>query len=464
MKSKSVFFCTDCGSETVKWLGQCPVCGSWNTLVEQSVQVKSKTGASARQAIAMPVRQPKELSSVELGNESRFKTGFTELDRVLGGGAVVGSLILVGGSPGIGKSTLLLQACGLFYPLHGANASVNERPKVLYVSGEESERQIKMRAERLSVDTENVWIHAETDLSEVLSAAEMLSPDVLVIDSIQTLYNSDIPSSPGSITQVKECTASLMRFAKGKGITVCLVSHVNKEGAIAGPKVLEHMVDCVLYFDGERSMNYRVLRAAKNRYGSTNEIGVFEMTDSGLSEVTNPSEVLISGRPVMTPGSCVTCVIEGTRPILAEVQALVTPSVLSVPRRNSNGIEYNRAMMLLAVLSQRGGLRVSACDAYINVIGGLNIDDTGADLATILALASAYMDRPVSGDVAALGEVGLTGELRQVSQVGQRLTEAARLGFKACVLPQSIKQISNTPKGLELIHVKNISEAISKCI
>ena len=460
MKSKTVFFCTDCGNETPKWAGQCPVCKAWNTLVEQPSYAQPKNRAS--QAVAGVGRSsPKELDKLDASSEMRFGTGFEELNRVLGGGAVAGSLVLVGGSPGIGKSTLLLQICGLLSP---EKSAARGTLKILYVSGEESERQIKMRAERLMVKGENVFVLAETDISEVLAAAEQLKPDILIIDSIQTLYNPELTSSPGSVGQVKDCTTSLMKLSKGGGVTVFLVSHVNKEGAIAGPKVLEHMVDCVLYFEGERSMNYRILRAAKNRYGSTNEIGVFEMLDSGLSEVMNPSEMLLSGRPDNTPGTCVTCVVEGTRPILAEIQALVSPSSLSMPRRNSNGIEYNRAMMLLAVLQQRGGLRIGGCDAYINVIGGINIDDTGADLATVLALASAYRDKQVSSDLAAIGEVGLTGELRQVSQVNQRLIEIARMGFTACVLPHSSKGKLSVPQGLELIHVKTISEAISKCI
>ncbi|MCL2391306.1 MAG: DNA repair protein RadA [Oscillospiraceae bacterium] len=453
MKSKTIFFCTECGNETPKWAGQCASCGSWNTIAEQPSYTKSKPGAAAGKKHAAK-SAPRELVSLDAASEMRFLTGFKEFDRVLGGGAVLGSLVLVGGSPGIGKSTLLLQICGL---MEGG-------VKVLYVTGEESERQLKMRAERLGVKGSGVFVLAETEMSEILSAAEAFKPDLLIIDSIQTLYNPDMNSSPGSVGQVKDCTMSLMRLSKDTGITVFLVGHVNKEGAIAGPKVLEHMVDCVLYFEGERSLNYRILRAAKNRFGSTNEIGVFEMLDTGLSEVLNPSEMLLSGRPEKTPGTCVTCVIEGTRPILAEIQALVTPSSANMPRRNSNGIEYNRAMMLLAVLQQRGGLRISGCDAYINVIGGLTIDDPAADLATILALASAYKDKPLRNDIAVFGEVGLTGELRQVSQINPRLLEIERMGFSACILPQSAKGKLQPPKGLELIHVKNIGEAIEKAM
>jgi len=459
LKQKTVFFCTDCGNEAPKWSGQCVACGAWNTVVEQPSYTKPKGGSSAGKskgggAAQVKRSSPRELLSLDTSSEMRFPTGFGELDRVLGGGAVAGSLVLVGGSPGIGKSTLLLQICGL----------MSDGMRTLYVSGEESERQIKMRAERLGVKGGGVFVLAETEITEILSSAAELDPDIIVIDSIQTLYNPDLTASPGSVGQVKDCTMSLLRLSKDVGVTVFLVGHVNKEGMIAGPKVLEHMVDCVLYFEGERSMNYRILRAAKNRYGSTNEIGVFEMLDSGLTEVMNPSELLLSGRPVMTPGTCVTCVIEGTRPILAEIQALVTPSSANMPRRNSNGIEYNRAMMLLAVLQQRGGQRVGGCDAYINVIGGLDIDDPGADLATVLALASAYKDKPLRGDAAVFGEVGLTGELRQVSQISQRLSEVARMGFKACIMPYKSKSKLQVPEGLELVHVKNIGEAMKAAV
>jgi len=454
MKAKSVFFCTECGNETPRWIGQCAACGSWNTVVEQPAYTKPKAVAGGTAPAGITRNVPRELGQLETSSEMRFKTGFGELDRVLGGGAVVGSLVLVGGSPGIGKSTLLLQICGL----------LDDSMKILYVSGEESERQLKMRAERLDVKGGGVFVLAETEISQVLCAVEELTPDILIIDSIQTLYNPELTSSPGSVGQVKDCTMSLLRLSKTGGVTVFLVGHVNKEGAIAGPKVLEHMVDCVLYFEGERSMNYRMLRAAKNRYGSTNEIGVFEMLDTGLCEVMNPSELLLAGRPDNTPGTCVTCVIEGTRPILAEIQALVTPSSANLPRRNANGIEYNRAMMLLAVLQQRGGLRVGGCDAYINVIGGLNIDDPGADLAAVLALASSYRDKPIRSEVAVFGEVGLTGELRMVSQISQRLTEISRMGFKVCILPFSSRSRLQTPDGLKLIHVRTIAEAINECL
>ena len=462
MKTKTIFFCTDCGNEFPKWSGQCGACGAWNTLTEQlaTPKAKSKSASKSGRMVAggreqgTLARTPLKLKNLDGGNESRFTTGLSEFDRVLGGGAVAGSLVLVGGSPGIGKSTLLLQMCGL----------LESNTKTLYVSGEESERQIKMRAERLNVSGENVYVLAETELTEIFSAADDLKPDVIIIDSIQTLYNPELTSSPGSVGQVKDCAMSLLRLSKDVGVTVFLVGHITKDGAIAGPKVLEHMVDCVLYFEGERSMNYRILRAAKNRFGSTNEIGVFEMSDIRLEEVLSPSELLLSGRPHAAPGTCVTALLEGSRPILAEIQALVSPSSANMPRRNSNGIEYNRAMMLLAVLQQRGGLRIGGFDAYINVIGGLSIDDPGADLATILALASSYRDKPLRSDIAAFGEIGLSGEIRQVSHIPQRLAEISRMGFKACILPSSAKYTKEAENSLEIIKVKNISEAIKAAI
>ena len=405
------------------------------------------TGSSLR----VPVRQPKAIREVETTDELRFRTGMGELDRVLGGGAVRGSLVLVGGAPGIGKSTLMLQICD----------NLCHFAKVLYVSGEESERQIKLRAERLSVRGEGLYLLGETNLENMVDAVHTLQPDVLIVDSIQTMYHGEVSSAPGSVTQVKECTMSLMQLAKGENITVFVIGHVNKEGSIAGPKVLEHMVDCVLYFEGERHMSYRILRAAKNRFGATNEIGVFEMEEGGLSEVPNPSEALLSGRPVDTPGTCVTCVMEGVRPVLAEIQALVVPSSLGNPRRVSNGFDYNRAMLLLAVLEKRGGLLLNGCDAYFNVIGGLSVDEPAADLATMMALASSFRDKTVPSDLAAIGEVGLTGELRAVSSLGQRLSEVRRLGFSKCLIPKRTQGKLVAPEGLELIQVNNIREALA---
>ena len=453
MKSKTIFYCTECGNETPKWQGKCPACGAWNTMVERPAEKVSKrvSSSSRGSALGVAIHRPKTMAEVEITNELRFPTGMGELDRVLGGGAVRGSLVLVGGAPGIGKSTLMLQICD----------HLCQNAKVLYVSGEESERQIKLRAERLQVRGEGLHLLSETNLDNVIDAVHTVSPDVLIVDSIQTLYHGDITAAPGSISQVKECTMALMQLAKGEGLTVFVIGHVNKEGSIAGPKVLEHMVDCVLYFEGERHMAYRILRAAKNRFGATNEIGVFEMEDGGLAEVPNPSETLLAGRPENAPGTCVTCVMEGVRPVLAEIQALVVPSTFGNPRRMSNGFDYNRAVLLLAVLEKRGGLLLGNCDAYLNVIGGLSLDEPAADLAAVLALASSFRDRPVPADLAAIGEVGLTGELRSVSTLGQRLSEVHRLGFSKCLIPRRIQGKLVAPDGLELIRVTNIREALA---
>ncbi len=446
MRQKTVFCCSECGNETVKWSGRCTACGAWDSLVEVKLDAKSK-GSTKRTATKKP---PKLISDLDTEAELRFSTGIGELDRVLGGGAVKGSLVLVGGAPGIGKSTLLLQLCGL----------VEGELKILYVTGEESERQLKMRAQRLGVDNGQIYVLAETGLTEVLEAADELEPDIMIVDSIQTMFDPEVSSAPGSVSQVRECTMSIMRMTKEKGFTTFVVGHINKEGNIAGPKVLEHMVDCVLYFEGERSTSFRILRAGKNRFGSTNEIGVFEMVDTGLKELQNPSEILLSGRPDNAPGTCVTCVIEGSRPILAEIQALVAPATYNAGRRSTNGIDYNRATLLLAVLEKRGGMAVSGCDAYINVIGGLELDEPAADLATMLAIASSFRDLPLGRDLAAVGEVGLSGEIRSVNSLNMRLSEIARLGFKRCVIPAHIKDDIKTPDGLEIISVKNIREAI----
>ncbi len=453
MKSKTVFFCSECGNETAKWAGKCPACGAWNSLVEAQAETKTKSAAASASRGNMRSK-PLPISELDSEEEIRFSTGIRELDRVLGGGAVRGSMVLVGGAPGIGKSTLLLQMCGLTSP--------SER--ILYVSGEESQRQIKMRARRMGVEGSNISVLSEIDIDEISRSVEQIHPDILIIDSVQTMYNSELTSAPGSVGQVKDCAMAIMRIAKSEGLTAFVVGHVNKEGAIAGPKVLEHMVDCVLYFEGEQNLSYRIIRAAKNRFGSTNEIGVFEMNDTGLREVENPSEMLLSGRPDNAPGTCVACVMEGSRPILAEIQALVSPSNYSSGRRNTNGVDINRSLLLIAVLEKRGGLAIGGCDSYINVIGGLQLNDTAADLATILALASSFRDRAVGNDLAAVGEVGLTGELRSVSYINQRLTEVARLGFKRCVIPAHIRGDVRAPEGLELIHARNIRDAIMAII
>ena len=452
MKAKTVFLCTNCGNETAKWAGRCPSCGQWNTLEEYPPPAAS-TGrkAAAPAARATAVSRPKRLSEIQPEEASRFSTGMGELDRVLGGGAVRGSLVLVSGAPGIGKSTLLLQIC----------QKITEQQRVLYVSGEESASQLKLRAERLHVSGDELFFLCETNLDEVLTSADGLKPDVLIVDSVQTLFTEDKQASPGSVTQVKDCTMRLMQYCKSSGVTVFIVGHINKEGVIAGPKVLEHMVDCVLYFEGESHTSYRLLRAAKNRFGSTNEIGVFEMADTGLTEVPNPSEMLLSGRPLGTSGTCVACVMEGTRPILAEVQALVSPTTLSVPRRSCNGFDYNRAAMLLAVLEKRGGLHFSNADVYLNVIGGLRLDEPAADLPVLLAAASAYRDKPIADTMTAIGEVGLSGEIRSVRQLELRLTEIHRLGFTHCIIPRSGTDTLRAPEGLRLLRARNLSEAIA---
>lgn len=453
MKQKTLFYCTECGNETPKWAGKCPACGAWNTIVEQpEPAVSAKSGGrsgGSRGRLTAPKAQP--VTELDSDEEIRFPTGMGELDRVLGGGAVKGSLVLVGGAPGIGKSTLMLQIC----------SKLCEFSKVLYVSGEESTHQLKLRARRLQVDSASpLYVLSETGLDEVLSAVEAEKPDILIVDSIQTLCREDLDSPAGSVSQVKECTMTLMHLAKSQGITVFVIGHVNKEGSIAGPKVLEHMVDCVLYFEGDRHTTHRILRAAKNRFGATNEIGVFEMRNEGLVQVENPSELLLSGRPDDAPGTCVTCVMEGMRPVLAEIQALVVSSSGTNPRRTSNGFDYNRAAMLLAVLEKRGGLKVSACDAYINIIGGLWLEEPAADLGAVVAIASSYLDRPVPGDMVAIGEVGLTGELRTVTQLSQRVSEARRLGFRRCLIPAHGAESLRVPEGMEVIPARNIGEAI----
>lgn len=453
MKAKTIFYCTQCGNETPKWQGQCSACGAWNTITEQPALARGGRSNGVRPTpVGVPTRKPKLVSALTLDQEIRFATGLDELDRVLGGGAVQGSLVLIGGAPGIGKSTLMLQIC----------RQMCQAAKVLYVSGEESERQLKLRADRLGVGNLDLYLFAENNLETVIAAVEETAPDVLIVDSIQTMYHGDQTGSPGSISQVKECTMALMQLAKSRGTTIFVVGHVNKEGNLAGPKVLEHMVDCVLYFEGDRHMSHRILRAAKNRYGATNEIGVFEMAESGLLEVPNPSQMLLEGRLTDEPGTCVACVMEGARPVLAEVQALLTPTSFGNPRRSSNGFDYNRAMLLMAVLEKRGGLAVNTCDAYLNVIGGLYLDEPGADLAAVLALASSFRDKPVPADLAAIGEVGLTGELRSVSALNQRLSEVRRLGFTKCLVPQNRgREHTTPPAGLQLIPVKNIREALA---
>ncbi len=447
-KAKTVFYCTACGNESPKWQGRCAACGAWNTL-EEHIE-KPVASGKARLAPVGVSRTPQKLHEVQTDTEIRFPTGMGELDRVLGGGAVAGSLVLVGGAPGIGKSTLLLQICNSLCSEH----------TVLYVSGEESERQLKLRAVRLCVSPDNLYILSETRLSDILEVTETIKPDILIVDSIQTLYNEENESAPGSVSQVKDCTMALMHLSKSQGITVFVVGHINKDGAIAGPKVLEHMVDCVLYFEGDPNTSYRLLRAAKNRFGSTNEIGVFEMLDTGLKEVPNPSQMLLAGRPEGAPGTCVACVMEGTRPVLAEVQALVTKTSFNVPRRAADGFDFNRAVLLMAVAEKRAGMKLNVFDAYINVIGGLRLDEPGADLPVVLAVASSYRDQVIPDDLVAIGEVGLTGEIRSVSHMNQRLAEVARLGFRKCIIPRGGVEKLEIPEGLTVYRVRNLREAI----
>lgn len=451
-KQKTIYCCTECGNETANWAGKCPACGAWNTLMEVKLDSGAKRGGKAA-SYAFSKQQPKKLKELDISEEIRFSTGISELDRVLGGGAVTGSLVLVGGAPGIGKSTLLLQMCGSI-----------RAEKLLYVTGEESERQLKLRADRLGIDNDRLFVLSETDIDSVLACVDEHGSDVVIIDSIQTMSDAQVASAPGSITQVRECTMRIMRACKEKGLTVFVVGHINKEGSIAGPKVLEHMVDCVLYFEGERNTSFRILRSVKNRFGSTNEIGVFEMEEKGLACVENPSEMLLSGRPENSPGTCVTCVMEGTRPLLAEIQALVSPAAYNSSSRRSNGIDYNRAAMLLAVLEKRGGMPVGGCDSYINVIGGLMLEEPAADLATALALASSFLDRPLGADFAAIGEVGLSGEVRSVNFMNQRLSEISRIGFKRCAIPAHAREDISSYKGLELIKVKSVGEAVAAAL
>ena len=445
-KQKSVYVCAECGGQFPKWSGKCPLCGEWNTIAEEIVTVQRAGAASVRRA------EITTMDGIDTGAETRYFTGIGELDRVLGGGIVPGGLMLIGGDPGIGKSTLLLQICG----------HLSEKFRILYVSGEESARQIKLRAERLSVGGENLLLLCETDMDAVLEAIRAEKPDVVIVDSIQTVSLSEVASSPGSVTQVRECASALMREAKQNDIPIFVVGHVNKDGAIAGPKVMEHIVDCVLYFEGDPHSNYRMLRCAKNRYGSTNEIGVFEMQDIGLCEVENPSMMLLSGRPKNVSGTCVACVMEGTRPLLAEVQGLVSPTGFGNPRRMSTGFDGNRLALLLAVLEKRAGYFFSNLDTYLNVVGGLRLDEPAADLPVALALISGLKDKPMDEGVVAFGEIGLAGELRAVSGAEQRIAEAARLGFTRIIVPAHTLKTLHGSYPIEVIGAATVREAYEK--
>lgn len=443
VKSKTVFVCGECGNEYSKWMGKCLACGAWNSITEQSVQ---KISAARLKKIAAPVK----IADISTEEGEREKTGSNELDRVLGGGAVKGSLILCGGEPGIGKSTLLLQVA----------KNISAGKKVLYISGEESDKQLKLRADRLGAYGDNLYVLNETELDSIMQTVQAEKPDFVIADSVQTFYSEALPSAPGSVAQVRECTLRFMDSAKSDAITYFIVGHVTKEGAIAGPRVLEHMVDCVLYFEGERHQSYRIVRAVKNRFGSTNEIGVFEMTDKGLVDVPNPSLMLLSGRPIDAPGSAIVCSVEGTRPILAEIQALVSTTAFSMPRRMASGIDYNRVTLLMTVLEKRAGLSVGTTDAYVNVTGGIRLVETATDLAVTMAIASSFKNTPLPKDMAFFGEVGLTGEVRTVTQAARRISEIKKMGFKRCMLPFDSLGAIDRCDGIQLVAVRTLSDAL----
>ena len=445
MKNKTIFLCNECGYESARWLGKCSACNAWNSMTEERVSPDSKS-----KVVSYFKSIPKHINEIELTDEERFSSGIGELDRVLGGGIVKGSLVLVGGDPGIGKSTLLLQMC----------QSVVAESCILYASGEESQNQIKIRGQRLGINNEKLMLLAETNLDSIFEAVEKCKPSVLIIDSVQTMYKPDLTSAPGSVSKVREVTINLMRLAKEMGVSVFLVGHVTKEGTIAGPRLLEHIVDCVLYFEGEMHHFHRILRSVKNRFGSTNEIGVFEMRDTGLAEILNPSLMLLDGRPENAAGSCIICTLEGSRPILAEVQALVATTSFNIPRRMSTGIDQNRVSLLMAVLEKRVGMNLGGQDAYINVIGGIRVDEPAADLGIVLAIASSFRNLPVPKNYLAIGEVGLTGEIRAVNSIDKRLMEASKLGFDTVIIPKGNADTLPDNCGIKIIAVSNVRQAL----
>lgn len=443
---KTVYFCQNCGNEETKWLGQCPACKEWNTFVEEKVTTAKTTAVKSQRETKVVA-----LSEVQTDDQVRIETGSEELDRVLGGGIVPGSLILVGGDPGIGKSTLLLQVC----------QQLAQEKNVLYVSGEESLAQIKLRANRMGKFSDNLKLLCETNLDSIRNIIESRKPDLAIIDSIQTMYNEEVASAPGSVSQVRESTNVLMQLAKGLGVTIFIVGHVTKEGTVAGPRVLEHMVDTVLYFEGDRHASYRILRGVKNRFGSTNEIGVFEMRQNGLVEVENPSEYMLSGRPENASGSVVACSLEGTRPLLIEIQALVCQTNFGMPRRTATGTDYNRVNLLMAVLEKRIGLHMSNCDAYVNIAGGIRMNEPAIDLGIVMALVSSYKNRPIDEKLLVFGEVGLSGEVRAVNMPEQRVAEARKLGFDTCIIPEVSVHMVKDITGIKVIGVKNVSDAMN---
>ena len=450
-KTKTVFFCNECGYESPKWVGQCPACREWNTMVEERISGSASAIKSTKEALSKGETKVASISQISLEEESKISTGLKELDRVLGGGVVPGSLTLVGGDPGIGKSTLLLQTCRLMG---------NAGEKILYVSGEESLKQIKIRALRIGDFSDNVELMCETNLAIIEEVIRKRQPKIVIIDSIQTMYIEDVTSAPGSVSQVRESTGILMRIAKGMDVSVFIVGHVTKEGTVAGPRVLEHMVDTVLYFEGDRHASYRVLRGVKNRFGSTNEIGVFEMREEGLVEVANPSEFMLEGRPKDASGCVVSCSMEGTRPILIEIQALVTRTNFGIPRRQAQGADYNRLNLLMAVLEKRVGLSLGDCDAYLNIAGGIKVTEPAVDLGIVLSVVSSFRNKPLPADLVAFGEVGLSGEVRSISQIEGRVKEAAKLGFKKCMVPLSGRDLIKETDEIKIYYVSSVSEAI----
>ena len=449
-KGGTIFFCQNCGYESAKWSGQCPACREWNTFAEEPAAPKTKGGSSRRSA--REVREPVTLKGIEADSEGRISTGMSELDQVLGGGIVPGSLVLVGGDPGIGKSTLLLQVC----------RNLAERlDSILYISGEESLQQIKLRAVRIGEFSDAMTLLCETNLDMIRQVIEKEKPTVVVIDSIQTMYNEEVSSAPGSVSQVRESTGVLLQIAKGLGVSIFIVGHVTKDGNVAGPRVLEHMVDTVLYFEGDRHASYRILRGVKNRFGSTNEIGVFEMRQNGLVEVENPSEYMLSGKPENASGSVVACSMEGTRPILLEIQALVARTNFGMPRRTAAGTDYNRVNLLMAVLEKRLGMNLGNCDAYVNIAGGIKMNEPAIDLGIVMALVSSYRNRPIDEKTIVFGEVGLSGEVRAVNMPEQRVAEAKKLGFETCILPEVCMKTVKDVKGIKLLGVKSVNEAVA---
>lgn len=451
-KIKTKYVCQSCGYENPKWLGKCPECMKWNTFVEEIEDKSSKSNHRETFVIDKSSQKPININSITIKHEERFSSGINELNRVLGGGIVRGSLVLVGGDPGIGKSTLLLQV---------SESVAQSGKKVLYISGEESESQIKMRAERLNAKSENLFIMAENNLNIIEHNLEGFDPDLIILDSIQTVFTPDIASAPGTVSQIKEGTSRFMRISKKMGISTFVVGHVTKEGSLAGPKIMEHMVDTVLYFEGERYNTYRLIRAVKNRFGSTNELGVFEMSEKGLQELENPSKALISEKPENASGSVIVSTVEGTRPMLLELQALVSPTSFGIPRRTATGIDFNRVNLLLAVLEKRAGMQIQNQDVYLNIVGGIKINEPSMDLGVILAVASGFRNIPISGEVAVTGEVGLTGEIRGVSYIEKRISECRKLGFKKIIIPKSNYEAVKDVKGIEIWPVENVRQAIN---